>query len=73
MNISETLQPLLDKLGKAKFTGELQLRLEAGQPTSATLIHLLPFSELGRELVTLEPKRRSAWNHEQAELSNTPE
>ncbi len=51
------LQPLLDKLEKAKFTGELHLRFEAGQMASAELIHLLPFSELGRELITVEPEK----------------
>ena len=55
--MSETLQPLLDKLGKAKFTGELHLRYESGQVASAELIHFLPLSELGRELVTIEPEK----------------
>ncbi len=32
---SESLQPLLDKLERAKFTGELRLRWESGQVASA--------------------------------------
>jgi len=56
----DQLQPLFDKLEKAQFTGDLHLRFESGQVTSAELIHFLPFSELGRELVTVEPEKESS-------------
>lgn len=57
--MSETLQPLLDKLEAAKFSGELNVRFDAGQISGGTLIHLLPFSDLlGRELVTIEPEKK---------------
>jgi hypothetical protein len=54
--MSEHLKPLFEKLEKARFTGTLSLRFESGQVASAELIHLLPFSELSRELVTVEPE-----------------
>ncbi len=50
----ENLEPLLAKLQQARFTGELRLYFDDGQPASAKLIHSLPFSELGRELPTIE-------------------
>ncbi len=59
----KTLQPLLDKLQKAKFTGELRVCFEAGQPARAELIHCLPFAELGRELPTIEEKDRDKVTH----------
>ncbi len=52
--MNETLQPLFDKLAKAKFTGELRVCFESGQPARTKLIHWLPFSELGRVLPTIE-------------------
>jgi hypothetical protein len=48
---------LFAKLKKAKFSGTLELRFEAGQVASATLIHSLAFSELGRALPVLEPEK----------------
>jgi hypothetical protein len=54
--MEQRLEPLFDKLKKAKFTGELRLRFEVGQPASAMLIHSLPFSEFERELPTVEPE-----------------
>ena len=55
--MSEAIQPLLDKLEKARFTGTLELHFEDGQPTRAKLIHFLAFSELGRTLPTVEPEK----------------
>jgi hypothetical protein len=53
--MAKTLQPLFEKLEKARFTGELHLCFEDGQPASATLIHRLAFAELSdHELVTVE-------------------
>ena len=52
--MSEAIRNLFDKLGKAKFSGELHLRFESGLIESAKLEHFLPFSELGRELPTIE-------------------
>jgi hypothetical protein len=52
------LDPLLQKLQKAKFTGSLDLRFEAGEIASARLTHFLPFSELSRQL----PGVGSHWN-----------
>jgi hypothetical protein len=54
--MSEEITGLLEKLKKARFSGELHLRLESGEIASAKLIHLLPFSELGRELPGVEPQ-----------------
>jgi hypothetical protein len=54
--MEKDINPLLAKLAAAKFTGTLELRLESGQLTSARLEHFLPFSELGRQLVTVEPE-----------------
>jgi len=51
---------LLEKLARAKFTGELHLRIECGQVASARLEHSLAFSELERELPTLEPETEFA-------------
>jgi hypothetical protein len=48
------LDKLLSKLEKARFTGELHLRFESGEIAGAVLEHHLPFSELKRELPTLE-------------------
>jgi hypothetical protein len=57
--MSENLQPLLNKLEKARFTGTLDLHFEAGQVASARLTHFLPFAEIqDRELVTLEPEKK---------------
>ncbi len=55
--MSEILTPLIEKLEKAKFSGELRLRFEAGQVASASLSHFLPFSELGKELPAVEPEK----------------
>ncbi len=55
--MSENLQPLLDMLEKAKFTGELRVCFESGQPARAKLIHCLAFSELDRELPTIEQEQ----------------
>ncbi len=55
--MSETLQPLLDKLEQARFTGELRLRFESGHPARAKLIHSLAYSELRRELPTIEQEQ----------------
>ncbi len=62
--MSENLQPLLDKLTKAKFTGELRVCFEEGQPASAKLIHSLAYSELGRELPTIEEQARDKVAHD---------
>ncbi len=56
--MSEALQPLLDKLAPARFTGELRVCFEGGQPASAKLIHSLAYCELGRELPTIEEQER---------------
>jgi hypothetical protein len=48
------LQPLFEKLARARFTGKLILSFEAGQISSAFLQHYLPLSELRRELPTIE-------------------
>jgi hypothetical protein len=54
--MSEHLKPLFEKLEKARFTGTLSLRFERGEVASAELLHLLPFSQLGRKLVTVVPE-----------------
>ena len=54
---NDQLKPLLDKLEKTRFTGELRLRFESGQPPSATLIHLLAISEFRAALPTLEEEK----------------
>ncbi len=56
----DKLQPLLTKLEASHFTGTLELRFEVGQVSSATLIHFLPFSELNKELLTIEPEKEFA-------------
>jgi hypothetical protein len=52
------IDPLLEKLQKAHFTGELYIRFESGQPASVMLTHFLPLEELDRELVTVEPEAK---------------
>ena len=51
----KALQSLFSKLEKVKFSGKLRLTFEGGKVSSAELRHYLPFSELGRELPTVEP------------------
>ncbi len=53
----DNLKPLFSKLEQARFTGQLRLCFECGQPTRAKLIHSLAFSELGRELPTVDQER----------------
>ena len=48
------------------LSGELRLAFEAGEVTSAKLKHYLPFSELDRELPTIEPEE------EQRQATNNP-
>jgi hypothetical protein len=55
--MSVKFQPLQERLEKAKFTGELYVRFESGQPASVRLTHFLPLEELDRELVTVEPEK----------------
>ncbi len=55
--MSWNLQPLLDRLARARFTGELRVCFEAGQPASAKLIHSLAYSELRRELPTIDQEQ----------------
>lgn len=50
----DVLQPLFEKLVKAKFNGRLELRFEAGEIASAELHHFLPASEFQKPLPTVE-------------------
>jgi hypothetical protein len=50
----EALTPLLEKLQKAKFSGDLILHFSGGEVESADLRHYLPISELKRHLPTIE-------------------
>lgn len=53
--MNETFEELCSKLKAARFTGELHLRLEAGEVVSAQLQHYLEAVEFtSRELPTVE-------------------
>jgi hypothetical protein len=55
--MGEEIDKLLEKLQKARFSGELRLRLESGEIASAKLIHLLALSELSGEIPLIEPEK----------------
>ena len=52
--MSETLQPLLDKLERAKFTGRLIVDFHQGQVRAARLSHYLGWDEFSRSLPSVE-------------------
>jgi hypothetical protein len=52
--MSETLQPLIAKLEKAKFTGELAVRFYRGEPKDARLTHALATAEFSQPLPLVE-------------------
>lgn len=58
--MSEKLNPLLDKLEKAKFTGELHLSFDAGQIQSARISHYLAYSQFKESLPIIEENAEAA-------------
>lgn len=52
----ENLQPLLEKLEKARFSGDLVLHFSGGEVESADLNHYLAAAELCKPLPVIEAK-----------------
>jgi hypothetical protein len=57
--MSETLQSLIDKLERARFTGELAVRFYQGEPKDARLTHCLATAEFAQPLPIVEPENAS--------------